>query len=67
AVGGGAHADDEHLITAELPGRTRLLTALTAELLAAAEPAEGCPPGRNTPSRPVRPDQLRDATGWNHD
>ncbi|MFF4986286.1 M20 family metallopeptidase [Streptosporangium saharense] len=39
AVGGGAHADDEHVITAELPGRTRLLTALTAELLTTANPA----------------------------
>jgi glutamate carboxypeptidase len=28
AVGGGAHADDEHVIVAELPRRTALLTAL---------------------------------------
>ncbi|MEU1393027.1 MULTISPECIES: M20 family metallopeptidase [unclassified Nonomuraea] len=35
AVGGGAHADDEHVLVAELPGRTRLLTALVADLLAA--------------------------------
>ncbi|GAB3857902.1 M20 family metallopeptidase [Nocardioides maradonensis] len=34
AVGGGAHADDEHLLVAELPRRTRLVTALLAELLA---------------------------------
>ena len=33
AVGGGAHADDEHVVVAELPDRTRLLTALVAELL----------------------------------
>lgn len=33
AVGGGAHADDEHLLVAELPRRTRLLTALVADLL----------------------------------
>lgn len=33
AVGGGAHADDEHVVVAELPGRTRLLTALIAEIL----------------------------------
>ncbi|WP_341939969.1 M20 family metallopeptidase [Microbacterium sp. LWH10-1.2] len=33
AVGGGAHADDEHVIVAELPDRTRLLTALVADLL----------------------------------
>ncbi|MEU8322413.1 M20 family metallopeptidase [Nonomuraea sp. NPDC048881] len=36
AVGGGAHADDEHVLVAELPGRTRLLTALVADLLTAA-------------------------------
>jgi len=34
AVGGGAHADDEHVVVAELPGRTRLLSELIAELLA---------------------------------
>ncbi|MFF4190123.1 M20 family metallopeptidase [Nonomuraea sp. NPDC001831] len=34
AVGGGAHADDEHVLVAQLPGRTRLLTALVADLLA---------------------------------
>ncbi|WP_283136652.1 M20 family metallopeptidase [Rhizohabitans arisaemae] len=33
AVGGGAHADDEHLVVAELPGRTALLTALVAAVL----------------------------------
>lgn len=33
-VGGGAHADDEHVVVAELPDRSRLLTALIAELLA---------------------------------
>jgi len=35
AVGGGAHADDEHLIVAELARRTALLTALIADLLGA--------------------------------
>jgi glutamate carboxypeptidase len=34
AVGGGAHADDEHVIVDELPRRTALLTALIADLLA---------------------------------
>ncbi|MEV7098727.1 M20 family metallopeptidase [Amycolatopsis sp. NPDC051045] len=34
AVGGGAHADDEHVVVAELPRRTALLTALTATVLA---------------------------------
>ncbi|MCM2392061.1 M20 family metallopeptidase [Streptomyces albipurpureus] len=64
AVGGGAHADDEHLLVAELPRRTELLTALVAELLA---PQEGCPPGRNGDRHPVPADQLRGQNGWNHD
>jgi glutamate carboxypeptidase len=34
AVGGGAHADSEHVLVAELPGRTALVAALTADLLA---------------------------------
>ncbi|RSN04909.1 glutamate carboxypeptidase [Nonomuraea sp. WAC 01424] len=72
AVGGGAHADDEHVLVAELPGRTRLLAALVAELLAAerARPgggATGCPPGRNRRHRPVLADQLRDGSGCDHD
>ena len=33
AVGGGAHADDEHVRVAELPRRTALLTALLDDLL----------------------------------
>jgi len=33
AVGGGAHADHEHVLVAELPGRTALLRALVEELL----------------------------------
>jgi glutamate carboxypeptidase len=33
AVGGGAHADDEHVLVDELPGRTTLLRALLEELL----------------------------------
>jgi glutamate carboxypeptidase len=33
AVGGGAHAADENVVIAELPGRTALLTALITELL----------------------------------
>jgi glutamate carboxypeptidase len=35
AVGGGAHADDEHVLVDELQPRTELLTALLADLLAA--------------------------------
>ncbi|MEV0261285.1 M20 family metallopeptidase [Streptomyces sp. NPDC050617] len=34
AVGGGAHADHEHVETAELPRRTALLTALLRDILA---------------------------------
>jgi glutamate carboxypeptidase len=34
AVGGGAHADHEHVLVAELPRRTALLTALITDLLA---------------------------------
>lgn len=34
AVGGGAHADDEHVVVAELPRRTALLTALIDAVLA---------------------------------
>jgi glutamate carboxypeptidase len=33
AAGGGAHADDEHVRVAELPGRTALLRGLVADLL----------------------------------
>jgi len=34
AVGGGAHAANEHVLVEELPGRTVLLAALVADLLA---------------------------------
>jgi len=34
AVGGGAHAEHEHVLVDELPGRTALLRALVEELLA---------------------------------
>ncbi|WP_372666334.1 M20 family metallopeptidase [Amycolatopsis kentuckyensis] len=34
AVGGGAHADDEHVVVAELPRRTALLAALAETVLA---------------------------------
>lgn len=33
AVGGGAHADDEHVIISAIPERTQLVAALIAELL----------------------------------
>lgn len=37
AVGGGAHADHEHVLVAELPRRTELLTALVENVLAKRE------------------------------
>jgi glutamate carboxypeptidase len=46
AVGGGAHADDEHVIVAELPARTALLATLTADLLTPqVRPARAASPG----------------------
>ncbi|MFB6549650.1 M20 family metallopeptidase [Streptomyces sp. NPDC056405] len=36
AVGGGAHAPDEHVLVADLPRRTALLAALVGDLLAAS-------------------------------
>lgn len=38
AVGGGAHAADEHVLVDQLPGRTRLLGALVADLLTMGGP-----------------------------
>jgi glutamate carboxypeptidase len=40
AVGGGAHADDEHVLIAELPGRAALLAALIADVLASIAPSQ---------------------------
>jgi glutamate carboxypeptidase len=46
AVGGGAHADHEHVRVAELPRRTALLWALVGELLAGpADPPPAAVPG----------------------
>jgi glutamate carboxypeptidase len=36
AVGGGAHADDEHVVIAQLPGRTALVAALVEDILGAS-------------------------------
>ncbi|GII91936.1 M20 family metallopeptidase [Sinosporangium siamense] len=38
AVGGGAHADHEHVITSEMPGRTALLSRLVADVLDGVNP-----------------------------
>jgi len=47
ATGGGAHADDEHVLVAAVAGRTALLAALTAELLGgrSSAPNPGSPSG----------------------
>ncbi|EPD69566.1 M20 family metallopeptidase [Streptomyces sp. HGB0020] len=57
AVGGGAHADDEHVVVGELPSRSALLAALTDDLLAdppprgrAYEPAGHVRPWEGDPS-----------------
>jgi glutamate carboxypeptidase len=39
ASGGGAHADDEHVLVDELPARTALLAALIADLLGDEQPS----------------------------
>jgi len=47
ATGGGAHADDEHVLVAGVAGRTALLAALTADLLGgrSSAPNPGSPSG----------------------
>src|ERR1700729_215029 len=40
AVGGGAHADHEHVLVDALPGRAALLAALIDDVLASAPAAE---------------------------
>ncbi|MFJ6700113.1 M20 family metallopeptidase [Streptomyces sp. NPDC091272] len=52
AVGGGAHADHEHVIVAELPVRARLLAALVAEI--AEIPGASDVPGTGTSDEAVR-------------
>lgn len=52
AVGGGAHADDEHVLVSELPRRTALLTALVTELRhadRAGDQGAGAPAGSPAP------------------
>lgn len=51
AVGGGAHAESEHVLVDELPGRTLLLAALVADLLAdpVVGPVVGPSTGTNVP------------------
>ena len=47
AVGGGAHADDEHVLVDALPGRAALLAALIDDLLAGRLAADGLATGGN--------------------
>ncbi|MDT0187598.1 M20 family metallopeptidase [Microbacterium sp. ARD31] len=49
AVGGGAHAEDEHVLVAELPGRTALLRGLVADLLDTPLPSGRGGAGRRGP------------------
>jgi len=51
ATGGGAHADDEHVLVADLAGRTALLTALTAELLDGPHRSDAPSPGSSSGAR----------------
>ena len=52
AVGGGAHADDEHVLVDALPGRTALLRALVQELLAAPLGGSTTPVATSGAARP---------------
>lgn len=54
AVGHGAHAEDEHVLVAELPPRAALLAALVADLLAEPQPgsAGDSPATRARAARP---------------
>jgi glutamate carboxypeptidase len=45
AVGGGAHADDEHVLIAELPRRAALLAALIADLIGGGQTVPADPVG----------------------
>jgi glutamate carboxypeptidase len=53
AVGGGAHADDEHVLIDDLPSRAALIAALVADLLATHAQSEST--NRSGASRPSRP------------
>lgn len=50
AVGGGAHADHEHVSVEEIPARTALLAALVAELRAEPSAATGAAAAGSTES-----------------
>ncbi|MDR6865708.1 glutamate carboxypeptidase [Microbacterium resistens] len=48
AVGGGAHAEDEHVVAARIPERTALLTGIVAALLSGAGTGTGTGIGTGT-------------------
>lgn len=54
AVGGGAHADHEHVLLAPIAGRTALLARLVADLLA-DPPQQSAATNGSHPTRAVRP------------
>ena len=54
AVGGGAHADDEHVLLAPIESRTALLAGLVADLLA-DPPQQSAATNGPRPTRAVRP------------
>src|SRR5262245_20884618 len=49
AVGGGAHADDEHVLVAELPGRVALIAALVERLASVPATKTSAPSGTDRP------------------
>jgi glutamate carboxypeptidase len=51
ATGGGAHADDEHVLVADVAGRTALLAALTGQLLGEPRRSDAPNPGASSGSR----------------
>ncbi len=67
AVGGGAHADDEHILLAELLPRTALLAALVQDVLASDRRTSGGQyrgrPGRCWRRRPRRAATTADRAG----
>ena len=49
AVGGGAHADDEHVLVSELPGRVALIAALVGRLASVPATKSAAPTGTDRP------------------
>lgn len=53
AVGGGAHADEEHVLVAQLPSRTALLTGLIEDLLGGGPTSRATSLERTTGGEPA--------------